>query len=101
MVESSEEQLLPVYFEPCKPGTPGAVLLTVAEISAKLTTYGNIKKPIALNKLGAVLKKLGYVRKRIQHGGPRGYIVLEKSAERINAKRRMDALDVNNDNIIE
>ncbi|MBQ7571547.1 MAG: hypothetical protein IJT19_04840 [Bacteroidaceae bacterium] len=26
-------------------GTPGAQLLTVAEISAKLTLYGNIRRP--------------------------------------------------------
>ena len=29
---------------------------------------------------------------------PRGYIVLEKLADSINAKRRMDALDPNNEN---
>lgn len=98
MIETSEEQLLPVYFDRCPAGTPGAVLLTVAEISAKLTTYGNIKKPMALNKLGAVLKKLGYVSKRANKYSPRGYIVLEKSADTINAKRRMDALDPNNEN---
>jgi len=90
--ESNEQQLLPVYFSPCKPGTKDAVLLTVAEISAKLTLYGNIRKPLDVRQLGALLKKMGYISKRIASTGKRGYILLENSAEAINAQRRLMAL---------
>lgn len=92
-VESNEAQLLPVYFTPCAPGTPGAVLLTVAEISAKLCTYGAIRKPLDVRQLGALLRSQGYVHQRAGRTQPRGYIVLEKSAESINAERRRQAMD--------
>lgn len=92
MIETSEEQLLPVYFEPCPAGTPGAVLLTVAEISAKLTNYGNIKKPMALSHLGRLLTRMGFISKRTNGNGPRGYIVLENNTDRINSKRKLGAL---------
>ena len=90
-VESNEEQLLPVYFSPCQPGTNGAMFLTVAEISAKLTLFGNLRKPLYVRQLGALLRRMGYKAIRTSNRGPRGYIVLEKSAERINAERKMNA----------
>ena len=90
-VETNEAQLLPVYFQPCEAGTPGAVLLTVAEISAKLTLYGNIRRPMDIRQLGALLKRLGYINKRNWNNGVRGYLVLECSAENINAQRRLNA----------
>ena len=97
MVETNEEQLLPVYFTACQPGTSGAVLLTVAEISAKLTLYGNIRRPLDVRQLGALLKKMGYVRGRVGHSGPRGYIVLERSADAINAQRQLSAIKADAD----
>ena len=92
MVETNEEQLLPVYFAPCEPGTTGAQLLTVAEISAKFTIYGNIRKPLDIRQLGALLKKMGYRSARSGNREPRGYIVLEKSADSINAQRKIGAI---------
>jgi len=91
MVETSEAQLLPVYFQPCEPGTPGAQLLTVAEISAKLTLWGNIRRPMDVRQLGALLRKMGYVAKRNATNRQRGYLVLEYSADAINANRRIAA----------
>ena len=74
-VESNEEQLLPVYFQPANPGDNGAVFMSAAEISAKLIDYGSIKKPLAINKLGVVLKKQGYCQYRRGSKGTRGYVV--------------------------
>jgi hypothetical protein len=91
-VETNEAQLLPVYFSPCQPGTSGAVLLTVAEISAKLVTYGAIRKPMDVRQLGVLLRKMGFESKRVGHRGERAYILLEKSADVINAERRMSAM---------
>ena len=91
MVETSEEQLLPVYFSPCQPGTAGAQFLTVAEISAKLTLYGTIRRPMDIRQLGALLRKMGYTQRREGRGLRRGYLVQEKSAESINAERKLMA----------
>ncbi len=91
MVETSEEQLLPVYFSPCQPGTAGAQFLTVAEISAKLTLYGTIRRPMDIRQLGALLRKMGYIQRREGRGLRRGYLVQEKSAESINAERKLMA----------
>lgn len=90
-VESNEKQLLPVYFTPCQPGTPGAQLLTAAEISAKLVTWGVIRHPLDVRQLGTLLRKMGYASKRKGASGARYYYVLEKSADTVNAERRTEA----------
>lgn len=90
-VETSEQQLLPVYFRPCPAGTPGALFLTVAEISAKLTMYGNLRRPMDVRQLGTLLRKMGYEPKRSGPKGQRGYIVQELSADAINASRKINA----------
>ena len=41
-----------------------AEVLTLAEISAKLTTHGALRKDIDLRRLGAIMKKLGFVQAR-------------------------------------
>ena len=87
-VESNEEQLLPVYFAPANPGDNGAVFMSAAEISAKLVDYGSIKKPLALNKLSTVLRKCGFVDRRI-HGGKRGFVLLVK--QDLDNQRRLEA----------
>lgn len=92
-VETNEEQLVPVYFDAVPPGTTGAVFLTLAEISAKLTMWGNIKRPMDLRQLGALMKKLGFTSVRRGHRSVRGYVLIEKSAEVINAQRKLDACE--------
>ena len=89
-VQLNEEQLLSVYFDIPADDAPNAKFMTTAEISDKLVTYGNIKKPMALPQLGIVLNKAGFkaVRKR-QGGGNqlRGWIVYERTADEINIER--------------
>ena len=89
-VESNEEQLLPVYFAPANPGDNGAVFMTAAEISAKLVDYGSIKKPLALNKLGTVLRKAGYTPRKA-HGGRHGFVVYIR--QDIDNQRKIEARD--------
>ena len=74
--ETSEEQLLPVFFEPATKDTPNAVFRTAAEISARLTFLGNIRQPIPINVLGRMLVQQGYLPIKLP-GGKRGYFVLE------------------------
>ena len=88
-VETPEEQLLPVYFQPCEAGTPGAVVLTAAEIQAKLVVYGNIRRPMSLSRLGHLLRNMGF--QQVRSKKRRGYILLEKSADAINAERHLGA----------
>lgn len=91
MVETNEEQLLPVYFTPARPGAQGCVFLTVAEISARLIQWGNIRHPMDIRQLGTLLKKLNFMQIRNGHNGTRGYLVIENSAESINAQRKLNA----------
>ena len=76
--ETSEEQLLPVFFEPATKDTPNAVFRTAAEISAKLTYEGNIKKPMELRQLGKLLSCHSFMPLKTT-GGKRGYFVIERS----------------------
>ena len=71
---------------------------TAAEISAKLTYEGNIKKPMDLRTLGKLLSANGYCQHRIGHGGIRGYIVIEHTNNQSDAKSRIqDITDSNAD----
>ena len=40
---------------------------------------------------------MGYVRGRVGRSGPRGYIVMEKRADAINAERQLSAINANPD----
>ena len=88
-VECPEEQLLPIYFQPCEPGTPGAIALTAAEISAKLTQYGNIRRPVSLQRLGRILRSHGF--EQVRSSSVRRYVFIEKSVETIKAERSFNA----------
>ena len=85
---SNEAELLPVYFSPANPGDNGAEFMTTAEISALLVSYGGIRIPMPISKLGAVLKKTGYVQ-RVLHGGKRGYVVIRN--QDVENQRRLQA----------
>ena len=89
--ETSEEQLLEVFYSPANLDTQGAVLRTAAEISAKLTWQGNIRKPMSLQQMGRLLSARGFVQKRI-HGGTRGYLVIEHQRNMVEDEARMSKL---------
>ena len=88
-VQLNEEQLLSVYFDIPADDAPNAKFMTTAEISDKLVTYGNIKKPMAVNHLGMLLCKAGYksVKKHIGSRSLRGWIVYERTTDEINIGR--------------
>ena len=62
---------------------------TTAEISDRLVTLGNIKKPLALNRLGMLLKQAGYQSKMIGKTRTRGWLVYERTSEEVNANRKL------------
>lgn len=86
--ESNEEQLLMVYFAIPAEGSANAKFLTTAEISEKLVSVGNIKRPMSLNKLGSVLHRQGFIADRKGTPARRGWIVYERDSEDINAERK-------------
>ena len=57
-------------------------------ISDKLVSWGNIKKPMPLNRLGMLLKKAGYTQKCLS-GKARGWLVRERGLEEVNANRNI------------
>ena len=83
MVPQSEEELIPLYFSPARMEDDGSVFLTLAEISAKICAYGNLKKNPDNRRLGNIMGKLGFVKERRGHACIRGYYVREHTeAER-------------------
>ena len=86
--QDSEEQLLPILFD--IPAEGKGEFLTTAQISERLVTYGNIKKPMALSRLGTVLGTAGYrsTKRKVANIQTRGWIVYQRDSEEINALKR-------------
>lgn len=94
MEETSEGQLIPVYFAVPTPGQEeagNAIFLTLAEISAKLTVWGAIRRPLSLRQLGKVMTKQGFRCVRRGNGKQTGYLVIEKTSTFIEAERKLKA----------
>ena len=87
--ESNEEQLLPILFD--VPAEGRGEFLTTAQISERLVTYGNIKKPMALSRLGMVLGAAGYQSTRPKIGGRliRGWLVYQRDTDEIASLKRL------------
>ena len=77
MIPTSEEELIPIYYSPAKMEDPGSKFLTLAEISAKISIHGNLKKNPDPRRLGNIMTKLGFVKERKGHDNRRGYWVRE------------------------
>lgn len=87
MVPTSEEELIPIYYSPARMEDAGSKFLTLAEISAKIVSYGCLKKSPDPRRLGAIMTKLGFKSERIGHGGRRGYYVHEHTQSEIDQMR--------------
>ena len=87
--ESNEEQLLPILFD--VPAEGKGEFLTTAQISERLVTYGNIKKPMTLSRLGMVLGAAGYQSTRPKIGGRliRGWIVYQRDTDEVASLKRL------------
>ena len=82
-VQEGEEQLLMLLFD--IPAEGKGKFMTTAEISEKLVTYGNIKKPIGLRQLGNILSNKGYTPQRVSLDGirQRGWVVYERTVDEL------------------
>ena len=87
--ESNEEQLLPILFD--VPAEGRGEFMTTAQISERLVTYGNIKKPMALSRLWMVLGTAGYkaTKRKIGNTQTRGWIVYQRDTDEISALMRI------------
>ena len=87
--ESNEEQLLPILFD--VPAEGRGEFMTTAQISERLVTYGNIKKPMALSRLGMVFGAAGYQSTRPKIGGRliRGWLVYQRDTDEIASLKRI------------
>ena len=85
--QTSEEQLLPLLFD--TPAEGLGEFLTTAQISERLVTYGGIKQPMALNRLGMLLGEMGFVRenRRVGVQRVRGWIVYERKSDELKRIR--------------
>ena len=61
------------------------------DLSERLVSYGNIKKPMSVTKLGTILSTAGYnaVRKRIANVQTRGWIVYKRDTDEIHSLKRL------------
>ena len=86
--QENEEQLLAVYFD--IPAAGSGQFMTTAEISDKLVSWGSIKKPMSMSRLGMVLQQAGFQSKRIGKARTRGWLVRERGMEEVNANRNIE-----------
>ena len=85
----NEEQLLPILFD--VPAEGRGEFMTTAQISERLVTYGNIKRPMPLNRLGMLLGQMGF--KNIRAGKQRvcGWLVYQYSQDEIRSMQKIYA----------
>ena len=90
MIPTSEEELIPIYFSPAKMEDAGSKFLTLAEISAKIVAFGNLKKNPDPRRLGAIMTRLGFTKERKGHLKRRGYYVREHIDSEIQQMHQPD-----------
>lgn len=97
-VQEGEEQLLMLLFD--VPAEGRGKFMTTAEISERLVSYGNIKRPIGLRQLGNILSNKGYTPQRVSLDGirQRGWMVYERNSDELKALKNMLKGDGQRDN---
>ena len=88
-VQEGEEQLLMLLFD--VPAEGRGKFMTTAEISERLVSYGNIKRPILVSQMRSILIKNHFKPHRAEINGsrPRGWMVYERTADEIEALRNI------------
>ena len=87
--ECMEEQWIPILFD--VPAEGKGIFLTTAQISERLVSYGNIKRPLPLNQLGRALGDAGFkdVRRKIGNKQRRGWLVYQRDSNEIESIKRL------------
>lgn len=84
-VPNLEEELVLTYFRPPFPGSK-PIFMKVANILERIN--GCIRQPLSPNRLGIMMRKLGFQPHRIN--GQRGFLVIERMPDEIQASRKVD-----------
>lgn len=79
-----EEELLLTYFRPPFKGSK-PLFMKVSEILERINV--GIHQPLSPHRLGIMLKRLGFTK--CKYNGERGYLVVERSGEEIQASRKI------------
>ena len=87
--QDSEEQLLPILFD--IPAEGKGEFMTTAQISERIVSYGNIKKPMPVSQLGMLLGKAGYqpIRRIINGTRLRGWLVYQRDTNEMESLKRL------------
>ena len=87
--QDSEEQLLPILFD--IPAEGKGEFMTTAQISERIVSYGNIKKPMPVSQLGMLLGKAGYqpIRRIINGIRLRGWLVYQRDTNEMESLKRL------------
>ena len=94
-MQTPEEELLNIYFQPAQKGDADAIFLSAAEILRTLIDAGRITRPMPINKFGALLKKKGF-NKYVLARGKKGYLVIEHKSIEITERQKEEAKEVQN-----
>ena len=94
-MQTPEEELLNIYFQPANKGDEGAIFLSAAEMLRTLMDAGRITRPMPINKFGALLKKKGF-NKYVLARGKKGYLVIEHKSIEITERQKEEAKEVQN-----
>ena len=91
--QDSEEQLMPILFD--IPAEGRGEFMTTAQISERLVSFGNIKKPMSVSRLGMLLGKAGYkaVTRGTRTSRIRGWIVYQRDSDEIVANKKILATE--------
>ena len=91
-IPNLEEELILTYYRKPFPGSKN-IFLKVAEILERVNA--NIRQPLSSNRLGIMMSKLGFPLIRLK--GIRGYLVIERTQEEIQASRKLDGMNPTNE----
>ncbi|MCI7556065.1 MAG: PriCT-2 domain-containing protein [Bacteroidales bacterium] len=94
-MQTPEEELLNIYFQPAQKGDAGAIFLSAAEMLRTLIDAGRITRPMPINKFGVLLKKKGF-NKYVLARGKKGYLVIEHKSIEITERQKEEAKEVQN-----
>ena len=94
-MQTPEEELLNIYFQPAQKGDAGAIFLSAAEMLRTLIDVGRITRPMPINKFGVLLKKKGF-NKYVLARGKKGYLVIEHKSIDITERQKEEAKEVQN-----
>ena len=79
-----EEELVQTYFnKPFEGSKP--IFMKVSEILERINS--GVRQPLSAIRLGILLKKMGFTK--CKYKGERGYLVIERSGEEIQASRKL------------